>query len=357
MKRPLAVMTLGLAALAGAAVPSPALAGPLPVHIVTAHQSLPRREAVFTGTLQAIEEFPVSFPQGGRVISVEVREGDHVAAGEELARVDPTQADAALRAAQAGLSSAEAALREAQQASDRAQELLSRGAGTRADVDTATRSLLAAQASRDQLQAQLSKARTTQGNTVLRAPRAGIVTARGAEPGQVVNPGQAVVSMAADGGLEAVFNAPDGVDLEAFLGDAVSLTPVDQPQITLPATISEVSPLVDATTGTVRVKARLSATAPEGVVFGTAVVGRLALPGTPSIELPWTALTGLNGKPAVWTVDPASMAVAQVPVTVSDYGAASVQISAGLSDGALVVSDGSQQLFPGRIVAAVTEAQ
>lgn len=330
-----------------------ASADPLPVHVVTAEMSVPLTEVALTGTLQAIEAFPVSFPQGGRVISVAVRDGDRVEAGQELARVDPTQADAALRAATASLNGADAALREAQQASDRAAELLSRGAGTRADVDTATKTLLAAQASRDQADAQLSKARTAQGNTVLTAPRAGTITARVAEPGQVVNPGQKVVSMAADAGLEAVFNAPDGVNLEAFLGDKVALIPVDQPDLTLDGTITEVSPLVDPNTGSVVLKARVDSAVPEGVVFGTPVIGRLTIPQVPGITLPWAALTALAGAPAVWTVEPATMTVSQVPVIVSAYGGDTVRLSGGIAPGTMVVTDGSQLLFPGRDVAPV----
>lgn len=332
---------------------SAGLAEPLPVHIATAALSADMGESVVTGTLQAIEEFPVSFPQGGRVISVAVREGDSVVQGQELARVDPTQADAGLRAAQASLGGAEAALREAQQASDRAAELLTRGAGTRAEVDTATRSLLAAQATRDQAEAQLSKARTAQGNTVLRAARAGIVTARSVEPGQVVNPGQKVVSMAADGGLEGVFNAPDGVDLEAFLGARVRLTLVDQPDSSLNATISEVSPLVEPSTGAVIVRAQLDGKVPAGVVFGSPVVGHLDLPQLPAITVPWTALTALAGAPAVWVVDPATMQVAQKPVSVVAYGADTVRLSDGIVAGQMVVTDGAQLLYPGRTVVQI----
>ena len=126
-----------------------ALAEPLSVRTVTARLTSLPSEVALSGTLQAVNAFPVAFPQGGRVISVAVLEGDAVTAGQELARVDPTQTDAALRAAVANLDGADAALREAQQASDRAAGLLKSGAGTRADVDTATKTLFAAQASHE----------------------------------------------------------------------------------------------------------------------------------------------------------------------------------------------------------------
>jgi multidrug efflux pump subunit AcrA (membrane-fusion protein) len=148
-----------------------------------------------------------------------------------------------------------------------------------------------------------------------------------------------------------VFNAPDGVNLEAFLGDKVTLTPVDQPDLSLSGTITEVSPLVDANTGSVILKARVDSAVPEGVVFGTPVIGRLTLPQVPAIILPWTALTSLASGPAVWTVEPAAMTVAQVPVTVSAYGGDTVQLSGGIAPGTMVVTDGSQLLYPGRVVA------
>ncbi len=334
-----------------------ALAEPLSVRTVTARLTSLPSEVALSGTLQAVNAFPVAFPQGGRVISVAVQEGDAVTAGQELARVDPTQTDAALRAAVANLDGADAALREAQQASDRAAGLLKSGAGTRADVDTATKTLFAAQASHDQAAAQLAKARMVQDNTVLRAPSAGTITTRWAEPGDVANPGQKVLTIAANGGLEAVFNAPDGVNLEAFLGSPVTLTPIDSADLTLLGTISEVSPLVDARTGAVVVKAMLRAGAPAGVVFGTAVVGRLKLLHPRAITLPWAALSSLAGRPAVWIVNAATLRVAQVPVTVSDYSSDTITLSEGVQAGDIVVVEGSQLLFPGRSVAILAGGQ
>ena len=95
-----------------------AFADPLPVQTVTASLTSLPVEVALAGTLQAVNSFPVAFPQGGRVISVAVAEGDTVSKGQDLARVDPTQADAILRAALANLDGADAALRQAQQASD-----------------------------------------------------------------------------------------------------------------------------------------------------------------------------------------------------------------------------------------------
>ena len=346
-----------LTAAAIALFPSLCFAEPLSVHVVTTAVTSVPRVVALTGVLQPVSAFPLAFAQGGRLISVGVQEGASVVAGQELARVDPTQADGAVRAALANLQGADAALHQAEQANDRAQALLKQGAGTRAELDDATKTLLAAQASHTQAMAQLAKARSLQDNTILRAPRGGTVTARFADPGDVANPGQKILTVAATGGLEGVFNAPDGVDLEALLGRPVTLTLIDRPDLILNAKISAVSPLVDARTGAVVVKARLDAEAPAGVVFGTAVVGRLEVPQAAAITLPWTALTSVDGKAAVWTVDPQALTVTQVPVTVSAYGGDVFVVSGGVQAGEIVVTDGSQLLFPGRSVAMIAKGQ
>lgn len=348
MQRPLFFALLWLPVL----MPLSALADSLPVRIVTAEPVAASREVVMTGTLQAVETYGAAFRDSGRLLAVLPRQGDRVAQGDELARIDAAQADAAARAAQAALSGAEARLQEAQQARDRAQGLLQRGAGTRADVDAATEALLAAGSARDQAAAALAKARSTQRDTVLRAPRAGIVTARSAEPGQVVSAGQAVVTIAADGGTEAVFNAPDGVDLEAFLGRPVRLSLIDQPEITLQAELTEVSPVVNTETGSVTVKARVTGDVPPGVAFGSPLIGRADMAKPEGISLPWTALAALAGKPAVWVVDPASMTVALRPVAVSEYGADSFLVADGIETGVQIVADGAHLLYPGRAVTA-----
>jgi multidrug efflux pump subunit AcrA (membrane-fusion protein) len=115
--------------------------------------------------------------------------------------------------------------------------------------------------------------------------------------------------------------------------------------------------LVDAHTGAVVVKVKLDTKAPEGVVFGTAVVGRLNVPHPAAITVPWSALSWLAGRPAVWKVDPAVQTVAQVPVTVSAYGGDSVTLSGGVQAGDVIVTAGSQLLFPGRSVTILAGGQ
>jgi membrane fusion protein, multidrug efflux system len=84
--------------------------------------------------------------------------------------------------------------------------------------------------------------------------------------------------------------------------------------------------------------------------LGSTVIGRIRLVAAPGMELPASALTGSNGSPAVWVVDPKSLAVSLRAVKVALYDPATVVISEGLDTGELVVTAGVQTLHPGQLV-------
>ena len=67
----------------------------LAVEILTVKGEPQVNQYSLTGTIEAKESFPAAFRDGGRLLSVSVHTGDNVSAGQELARVDPTQALAA----------------------------------------------------------------------------------------------------------------------------------------------------------------------------------------------------------------------------------------------------------------------
>lgn len=322
---------------------------PLTVQTVTAHFAPLVLEYELTGTIEATENVPVSFRSGGRVISVTTQVGDHVTTGQVLSKIEPTQADAAAQAADAQLAAADASLNQAQLARDRAASLAERGAGTRADLDAATQALLAAQSVRDQAEAQLAKARQAVADTVIHAPVSGIVTERSAEPGQIVSAAQTVLTLARDGLREAVFHAPDIPDLDNFLGEQVRLRTLDGPEQQFIATISEISPLADESSGTVQVKAQLT-DGDEQPGLGAAVSGSFEMSVAVTMSLPWSALATKGDTPAVWVVAPDSHAVSLTPVEILTYTSRTIELKGGLPEGATVVAAGSHLLYPGRIV-------
>jgi RND family efflux transporter MFP subunit len=340
----------------GFALAAPAAAeDALPVEIVTVAPLVSGYDYVLTGSAEATNLTPLAFRADGRVIEVLVDQGDLVSAGAVIARIDPTQQREGLRAAEAGLQAAEAGLLRAQQDFDRQKALLDRGTVTQAEFDASREGLVTATSSRDQAQAQVVRATRALEDTVLVAPADAIVTERLADPGQVVGAAQTIVTLADRVGRDAVFLAPDGAPVEAFLGAEITLRLIDHGDRVLKARLSEVAPVVAADSGSVRVKARIENPPDDLTLLGEPVEGSLTVPAEVAAVVPWTAMTVTAGQMAVWTVDPGTMRVALAPVSVERFTTDSLLVSDGLSPGALVVGEGSQMLFPGRLVRARTE--
>jgi membrane fusion protein, multidrug efflux system len=113
--------------------------------------------------------------------------------------------------------------------------------------------------------------------------------------------------------------------------------------------VRQVAPQADSATRTFRVKVGIN-NPPEGMKLGSTVTGRLKLPAPEGVEVPASALTEGNGRPAVWVVDRQSQTVALRPVDVGRYDPTSIVISHGLEKGDLVVTAGVQMLRPGQKV-------
>ena len=202
----LAAVAVGLAACGPkkqAAAPEPR-----PVRTVTAKSQNAGEKVVLTGHIQAEDEASMAFRIGGRMTDRFVNVGDRVKPGQELARLDPQNEVNALRSAQAGLTAAEAALTQARAAFERQRTLLAQGHTPRAQFDLAEKALRTAQAQVDDGEVQVRIAADRVSFTVLQADAAGTVTARGAEPGEVVQPGQMIVQLARQGGRTPYSTCP-----------------------------------------------------------------------------------------------------------------------------------------------------
>jgi multidrug efflux pump subunit AcrA (membrane-fusion protein) len=84
--------------------------------------------------------------------------------------------------------------------------------------------------------------------------------------------------------------------------------------------------------------------------LGSTVTGSIKLTAPPGVQVPPSALTEADGRPAVWVVDPKSQTVSLRNVDVSQYDPADVVVSQGLEAGAIVVTAGVQTLHPGQKV-------
>jgi RND family efflux transporter MFP subunit len=348
MKRIVLVITVALLPVACGKEP-PKKAEIRPVRVTTI-QHAPSGETIsLTGQIQAKDQVNLAFRIGGRLLERNVTVGDPVTPGQIVARIEPQDYQNALRSAEADLASAQAVLANAQGSESRQSELLGRGFAARSQYDQAQQQLKTAQSQVESAQAKLQNAKDNLTYTDLKSDVSGAVTAKGAEPGEVVAAGKMVLQVARQGGRDAVFNVPAQLIRQSPRNPDVTITLSDDPTIVATGHVREVAPQADAATGTYVVKVALD-NPPDAMRLGATIIGQVKLQSEPVIQLPGTALTQSEGKPAVWVVDPEKKTVSLLPITVGHYDTSSIIVLDGLKDRDLVVTAGVQALRPGQQV-------
>ncbi len=345
-----------LGALAGCEQPTPPPAEATLIRAVPVRETSFDRTAALTGAIEARHESGLGFRVGGKLVERPVDVGSVVAAGDLLARLDSQDQQNALRSAESDVAAAEAYVEQSRTQEERQRKLLADGFTTRVQYDNALRRRTEAEAQLNAAQASLGAARDALSYTELRADRAGVITAKDAEPGQVVAAGQMVMRLADPGEREAVFQVPGAaIRLDGDRWPPVEVRLVSDPGIVADGTIREVSPDVDPVTRTYTVKVSLPG-APAAFLLGAAVTGRARLPSEPVINLPSSALfRTAAGDPAVWVVARPASTVSLRPVSVLQYDTGTVTVASGLGTGDLVVIGGVQKLRPGQKVAVRQE--
>lgn len=342
-----AAMLMPLAACGSAEEP---VAEPVrPVRVVTVE----KREVIETvslpGQIEAQEEVSLSFRVGGRMIERLVNVGDQVEAGQVIARLDPEPARNTLRTARANLSAAMGQQTMARNDYQRQETLLRQGWTTRARYDAAAQALKAAEAQVDAAQAQVDTAQDQLGYTELAADGNGTVTARGAEPGEVVTAGRMIVHLARRDGRDAVFDVPAPVIRNAPANPVVMVALVSDPAVRTTGRVREIAPQADPVTRTFRIRVGLQ-DPPEAMLLGSTVNGSIEASGVGGIAIPATALTQANRQPAVWIVDQATSTVALRNIELDRYDLARAIVARGLETDEIVVTAGVQALRPGQKV-------
>lgn len=305
-----------------------------------------------TGDIRARVQTELSFRVSGKIVQRGVDVGDHIKAQQVLARLDPKDLQTNVDSANAAMLAEQARRVQAQAAFERQAKLLPKGYTSRSEYDAAQAQLRASQSSLAAAQAQLANAREQRGYTDLIAEAPGIITARNAEVGQVVQAAAPIFSLARDGERDAVFNVYESVLAQAQPGQPVTVQLLDDPSVTATGSVREVTPAVSAQTGTLQVKVALR-DLPPAMRLGAVVSGSLQAPAKPAIELPWAALTKQLHDPAVWVVQGDQVSLRKV--SVARYLTSKVIVSDGLQAGDQVVTAGGQLLHPGMHVEVAQE--
>jgi RND family efflux transporter MFP subunit len=330
-------------------------AAPRPVRVVTVEERTGGEEVSLSGVIESKTSVDFAFRVGGRLVERSVDVGDRVEAGDVIARLDDADERSALQAARSDLVAAEGQFIEAEVNFERQAQLLERGFTTRQRYDEAVQVLRTLRARVEAAQARVQIAKTRLEDTVLVVDAPGVVTERGAEPGEVVGPGQMVVRLARDDGRDAVFDAPADLIGRADRNVPVEVSLSINSDVTATGRVREVSPQADPVTGTFRVRVGLIEP-PEPMRLGSTVTGRMTLESDAGIAVPASALHRTRGSPAVWVVDPESGTVSLRQVELASHRPTEVLVQGGLAPGEVVVTAGVQTLRAGQRVRLLGDA-
>jgi RND family efflux transporter MFP subunit len=185
--------------------------------------------------------------------------------------------------------------------------------------------------------------------TILKADAPGIVSAVGAEPGEVVQVGQMITRIARADGLDAVFDVPGRLIREAPSNALITVRLSDDSSIVAEGHVRELAAQADPATRTFQVKVGLTSP-PAAMRLGSTVTGSMQLEGESAITLPAAALTRLNDQAAVWIVDPEALTVSPRAIEALRFDPGTVLIASGVEIGDIVVTAGVQALHPGQKV-------
>lgn len=223
-----------------------------------------------TGVVRLKSEADLSFKVGGVVSAVLVEEGARVKKGQVLARLDPTEVDAALRQAKEGLAKAERDLA-------RVRSLHASGALPVSEQENAETGASLARAAVDAASFNAQRAAVV-------APDDGRVDRRMIEPGEVVAPGRPVfhVSGRSKGAVVRVALVDRDV-LRVREGDDASVLLDARPDAPLPGKVTQIATVATPGVGTFEIEVSLDGTKPQP---GAREVEELLLSGlTAKVEI------------------------------------------------------------------------
>lgn len=327
-----------------------------------------------SGYVVARRQATVSAKVTGKVAEVLIEEGMRVKEGQVLATLDGSTASRQLElsqqqvlAARSELAQVKVRLGEAQRSAQRAEQLRADKLISEAELDTLQSTVAALQAQLNALQSQVSVAeanvRVQQQNLsdlTVRAPFAGVVISKDAQPGEMISP------ISAGGGYTrtgiATIVDMDSREIEVDVNEAFINRVTDgqkaeavldaYPEWTIPSHVISIVPAADRQKATVKVRIGFDQLEPRilpdmgvKVRFMDNAAANATTPARAIVELPISAVFDADGKRYVWRVIDSKLE--RVAVSTGAERGDRIEILSGINAGDSVVTQPNEQLQEG----------
>ncbi len=319
---------------------------PPPEIVTTAVAKADAWESILTavGSLEAVQGVTVSAELSGKIVGIHFEPGSKINKGDILLRQDTSSERATLPGAEAAVELAKSNL-------DRYGELLRQRVISQAEYDGLSATYKQALAEADNIRATIEK-------KTVRAPFSGRLGIRLVNLGQILNEGDAIVSLQALDPIYANFLLPQQDLPEIRVGLPVRLTTDALPGQLIEGTVTAINPEVDAATRNIRLQATVPNSAEQlrpGMFVNVEVVRPekqpvLAIPATSVLYAPYSDSVFVVEEQVNQQSGEAGKALRQQFVRLGRKRGDFVAVASGLKEGETIVSTGVFKLRNGQAV-------
>lgn len=309
-----------------------------PVEVSKAREEQASADIRAVGSLRSDESVQIAPEIAGRVAEILFKEGEEVAAGVPLVKLDDALARAEVAEAEARFDLTKANF-------DRANQLARTGNVTERARDEAVSAYQAAQAGVELARVRLAK-------HTLTAPFSGVVGLRTASLGAYVPIGTVIVNLEKIDELKVDFKVPELRLSEVRVDQTVEVSVDAMPNAKFAGTIYAIDPLVDANGRALQIRARL---ANADRILRPGLFARITIKGREEqkvVVVPESAINPRGGETFVYRVQDGK--AVETKVRLGERKGGNVQIIEGLNADTTVVTAGHQRLRDGMNVEIVT---
>jgi membrane fusion protein (multidrug efflux system) len=329
--------------------------------VVTVGTSSADMQTTYPAAIKGVQDVEIRPKAQGFLTQINVKEGQTVSAGQVLFVIDNETYQAQVRQAQAAVNAATQQRNTAKLTYDNAQQLHEKKVIGDYELQTSKNTYESAQAQLAQAQAALASAKEALSYCYVKSPAAGVVGTLPFKKGALVSASNVLTTVSNISSMEAYFSVTekDAMVISQTGLDkipAVKLQLADGTMYPLDGTVTKMSGVIDATTGSVQLIAAFPN--PEKILKSGAT-GNIIIPrvSTDAIIIPQACVSEVQNKKFVYTLGKDNkVKYTEIKVDPQNDGMNYI-VTEGLKTGDKYVTNGITKLTDGMEIVPITPAR